>query len=101
MNIHDIIFILVNILPFIFLGFIIFKTVTSEEPEELNIATIEADVIVHIKDDLFYDPDTFIVYRDVVSSHTNESVLAHYYSPNGYEYRYNPDTNIFEEIKEK
>ena len=101
MNIHDIIFILVNILPFIFLGFIIFKTVTSEEPEKLNIATIEADVIVHIKDDLFYDPDTFIVYRDIPCSYKNDAVLVHYYSPAGYEYRYNPETKEFEEIERK
>jgi len=100
MNAQDIIFILVNILPFIFLGFIIFKTVTTEEPEELNIATIEADVIVHIKDDLFYDPDTFIVYKNVELLYTNDAVLVHYYSPNGYEYKYNPETKEFKEIKE-
>ena len=101
MNTQDIIFILVNILPFIFLGFIIAKTSATEEPEELNIATIESDVIVHIKEDLFYDPNTFIVYRNVELLHTNDAVLVHYYSPSGYEYRYNPETNEFKEIKEK
>ena len=101
MNAQDIIFLLVNLLPFIFLGLIIKKVLTFEEPEELNIVTIEADVIVHIKEDLFYDPNTFIVYRNVELLHTNDAVLVHYYSPNGYEYRYNSETNTFEEIKEK
>lgn len=101
MNAQDILFILVNLLPLLFLTLIIIKVYTSEEPEELHIADVKPDVLVHIKDDLFYDPDTFIVYRDVPYSYKNDSVLVHYYSPAGYEYRYNPETKEFEEIKEK
>lgn len=99
MNMQDILFILVNILPFIFLGCVIASVYAREEVKELDVAEIEADVIVHIKDDLFYDPDTFIVYRDIPYSYKNDSVLVHYYSPAGYEYRYNPETKEFKEIK--
>jgi len=97
--IQDILIILVNLLPFIFLGYIIASVYAKEEVKELNVVEIEADVLIHIKDDLFYDPDTFIVYRDIPYTYKNDNVLVHYYSPAGYEYRYNPETKEFKEIK--
>lgn len=96
---QDILFILVNILPFIFLGCVLASVYTKEEVKELDIAEIDADVLVHIKDDFFYDPDTFIVYRDIPYTYKNDSILVHYYSPTGCEYKYNPKTKEFEEIK--
>lgn len=96
--IQDILFIIVNLLPFIFLGCIIAAAYIKEEPEKLNAADIEADVLVHIMDDLFYEPDTLIVYRDIPHEYRNESILVHYYSPAGKEYKYNPDTKELKEI---
>lgn len=95
---QDILFIIVNLLPFIFLGCIIAAAYINKEPEKLNAIEIETDVLVHIKEDLFYDPNTFIVYKNVELLYTNDAVLTHYYSPAGKEYKYNPDTKELKEI---
>ena len=96
--IQDILFIIVNLLPFIFLGCIIAAAYINKESEKLNAADFEVDVLIHIKEDLFYNPDTLIVYRDIPHMYRNESILVHYYSPAGKEYKYNPDTKELKEI---
>ena len=48
---------------------------------------------------LSYDEMTRIVYIRNRSSGYHTYVYTSYYAPNGLPYRYNPETNTFEEIK--
>ena len=46
--------------------------------------------------DLVYDPMTRIIYIN----YTYRDGTSPYYAPNGLPYKYNPDTNTFEEIED-
>lgn len=46
---------------------------------------------------LVYDPMTRIIYIEFKGSNTYG--ISPYYAPNGLPYKYNPDTNTFEEIE--
>ena len=71
-------------------------TVNVENKEELHDTTFGKDALVKIGNGLWYDTTTRIVYLYFASSH--QGFLSPYYAPNGLPYRYNPETNTFEEI---
>ena len=68
---------------------------------EGEVTNAQSSGFVKICDDpipLSYDPMTRIIYirSDTYSYHY---VYTPYYAPNGLPYRYNPETNTFEEIE--
>ena len=68
---------------------------------EGEVTNAQSSGFVKICDDpipLSYDPMTRIVY---IRSYTyyDHYVYTPYYAPNGLPYRYNPETNTFEEIE--
>lgn len=78
--------------------------VNVEGRDELSGGTFGRSAMVEIGDGLWYDSTTRIVYwwngrlgdNSTPRSHTTPSP---YYAPNGLPYRYNPETNTFEEIE--
>ena len=77
-------------------------SVNVENSEELNNLTFGKNSLIEIGNGLYYDSTTLIVYwwngcLDYTRSATTPSP---YYAPNGLPYRYNPETNTFEEIGE-
>lgn len=76
----------------------------DSEPVQVNVSSSENissnqfGNFVDIGDCLVYDSATRIVY---IENHTyyGFSVYTSYYSPNGLPYKYNPETNTFEEIE--
>ena len=78
----------------------------SEKPVQVNVSNTEnisgtsfgKDVIIGIGNGLYYDSTTRIVYLmfDNVGGY---SYFSAYYAPNGFPYKYNPETNTFEEIE--
>lgn len=56
--------------------------------------------LVEIGDYLWYDSTTRIVYwwNGIIARYQCGTVPTPYYAPNGLPYRYNPETNTFEEI---
>lgn len=76
--------------------------VNVENNSELNNSTLGKQSFVKIGGELYYDSATRIVY--MVNGHDGayESKTYYpYYAPNGLPYRYNPETNTFEEIEEE
>ena len=74
------------------------------EPVNVNVSNSESissnqfGTFVAIGNNLVYDPATRIVYvRN--SSYSCYYVYIPYYAPNGLPYKYNPETNTFEEIE--
>lgn len=63
-----------------------------------NISSNQFAQFIDIGDDLVYDSATRIVY---IEDYTYMSNYVHcpYYAPNGLPYKYNPETNTFEEIE--
>lgn len=60
------------------------------------------DALIKIGDGLYYDSTTRIVYwwsGTLISGDQNATAPSPYYAPNGLPYRYNPETNTFEEIE--
>ena len=53
--------------------------------------------MIGIGDGLYYDSATRIVYLKF-NSGSYKGYLSPYYAPNGLPYKYNPETNTFEEI---
>ena len=72
--------------------------VNVENKENLNGTVFGKDTLIQIGDGLSYDSTTRIVYFIVYS---NGIAMSPYYAPNGLPYRYNPETNTFEEIEVK
>lgn len=72
------------------------------EPVKVNVSndqSISSDTLgtlVEIGGLLWYDPATRIVYR--INDHAYGVTYVPYYAPNGMPYRYDPETNTFEEI---
>ena len=62
-----------------------------QSPEFINIC--DGNVLLN------YDTSTGIVYIKNYT-HAGNCVYTPYYAPNGLPYRYNPKTNMFEEIEE-
>lgn len=72
-------------------------TVNVENNESL--ATNTLGTFTYIGNYIYYDSATKIVYRSNYV-YSGNSVYVPYYAPNGLPYRYNPETNTFEEIGE-
>ena len=74
--------------------------VNVENSGELSSNTLGKQSFVEIGSGLFYDPTTRIVYMvNGVTTGYESKTYCPYYAPNGLPYRYNPETNTFEEIK--
>lgn len=76
--------------------------VNVENEEYLNGVMFGIDALISIGNGLWYDSTTRIVYfwNGVVGIKNNISTApSPYYAPNGLPYRYNTETNTFEEIK--
>lgn len=73
--------------------------VNVENEEDLHSTTFGKSAFVEIGNDLYYDSATRIVWLKNKNSYGN--VYIPYYAPNGLPYRYNPETNTFEEIEVK
>lgn len=74
--------------------------VNVENSSDLNSSTFEKQSLIEIGSGLFYDSATRIVYMVHGKDSVYESrTYCPYYAPNGLPYRYSPETNTFEEIK--
>ncbi len=73
------------------------------EPVQVNVSNSESisshqfGKFVEISYGFSYDAATRIVYKRNYTYYSNY-VYVPYYAPNGLPYRYNPETNTFEEI---
>ncbi len=72
--------------------------VNVENDSDLNSSTLGTQSFVNIGDDLFYDGATGIIYINNVTYGLGCHVYTPYYAPNGLPYKYNSQTNTFEEI---
>lgn len=74
--------------------------VNVENNEELGSTTLGKGNLLEIGNNLYYDSATRIVYlwNGYMNTEWSTAPTA-YYAPNGLPYRYNPETNTFEEIK--
>ena len=71
--------------------------VNVKNSEELSSNTFGMYSFLEIGNGLYYDTATRIVYMRNYTYLANYVYTA-YYAPNGFPYRYNPETNTFEEI---
>ena len=83
-------------------------TINMKNNNELYGSTLGTDSLIKIGNGLWYDQTTRIVYwwngalkEDFASSTRWDTTPSPYYAPNGLPYRYNPETNTFEEIEVK
>lgn len=72
-------------------------TVNVENSNELNNTILGGDAFIKISGELYYDSTTRIVWLKNYSNGYGCSYIP-YPAPNGLPYRYNPETNTFEEI---
>lgn len=76
---------------------------STEPPVQVNVSNSENlssnqfAQFVDIGKDLIYDSSTRIVYFEFYT-YGGHYGRCPYYAPNGLPYRYNPETNMFEEI---
>lgn len=77
--------------------------VNVENSESLNGQTFGRSALIKIGDKLYYDSTTRIVYwwNGALNSSYIATTPSPYYAPNGLPYKYNPETNTFEEIRGK
>lgn len=75
--------------------------VNVENSGNLNGTKLGKDALIEIGNELWYDSTTRIVYwwNGVLSNSYYAVAPSPYYAPNGLPYRYNPETNTFEEIE--
>lgn len=73
----------------------------AEVRDELSGGTFGRSAMVRIGDGLWYDSTTRIVYwwNGTLAGVYSSTTPSPYYAPNGFPYRYNPETNTFEEIE--
>lgn len=75
-------------------------TVNVENNEQLNIENVGIDALIKLGSGLYYDSGTKIVYWwNGIYNTRSSTAPTPYYAPNGLPYRYNPETNTFEEIQ--
>ena len=79
------------------------ETVVSVNVENSSLlanTVIGVNSLVKIGNGLWYDSATRIVYwwNGRCNISYSDTVPTPYYAPNGFPYRYNPETNTFEEI---
>lgn len=76
----------------------------SEQPIQVNVSNSENlssnqfGEFISIGNDLVYDSATRVVYIENFT-YAGCEVYTSYYAPNGLPYRYNPETNTFEQIE--
>lgn len=63
-----------------------------------SISSNQFGKFIEIGNNLMYDSATRIVYINNYTYGYQTYVYTPYYAPNGLPYRYNPETNTFEEI---
>lgn len=79
--------------------------INVENDTNLNNTTVGKDALIEIGNELYYDFTTRIVYwwngslNNGINAGRCNTTPTPYYAPNGLPYRYNPETNTFEEIK--
>lgn len=74
--------------------------INVEKEENIHSETLGVDSLVKIGHQLYYDSATRIVYLwNGYYSGNGATTPSPYYAPNGLPYRYNPETNTFEEIE--
>ena len=75
--------------------------VNVENSDELSNGVFGESALVEIGDCLWYDSTTRIVYwwNGKMVGYTTATTPTPYYAPNGLPYKYNPETNTFEEIE--
>lgn len=92
-----------RLLAIIFSCIFIFSLTACSESVQVNVSNNENissnqfGEFINIGNDLVYDSATRIVYTKNYTYGWNH-VYIPYYAPNGLPYRYNPETNTFEEI---
>lgn len=74
-------------------------TVNVENSDSIYNTVFGESALIEIGDKLYYDSTTHIVYwwNGCIYGQT-ATTPSPYYAPNGYPYKYNPETNTFEEI---
>lgn len=75
--------------------------VNVENSTDLSGTVIGTDALIEIGSNLWYDSTTRIVYwwnGHISSGCYGATAPTPYYAPNGLPYRYNPESNTFEEI---
>ena len=73
--------------------------VNIENNTELNNTVLGHDALIEIGDGLYYDSTTRVVYWWNGKMNTKYATTpSPWYAPNGLPFRYNPETNTFEEI---
>jgi hypothetical protein len=75
--------------------------VNVENGDELANTAFGKSVMMEIGDGLWYDSTTRIVYwwnGHLEYMYKSSTTPSPYYAPNGLPYRYNPESNMFEEI---
>lgn len=77
--------------------------INVENKEELNNNILGVDALIKIGNGLYYDSNTGIVYwwngRINSSNSSNyDTAPTAYFAPNGFPYKYDPETNTFIEI---
>ena len=75
-------------------------SVNVENQSGLSNTVIGEDALIKIGNGLYYDSTTRVVYwwNGIYSTAYCATTPSPYYAPNGLPYRYNPETNTFEEI---
>lgn len=75
--------------------------INVENSSELSGITMGTDSLIEIGSNLWYDTTTRIVYwwsGNINPINYGATTPTPYYAPNGLPYKYNPETNTFEEI---
>ena len=75
--------------------------INVENSSDLSGITIGVDSLIEIGSGVWYDSTTHIVYwwnEHLGTGVYSSTTPSPYYAPNGLPYRYNPETNTFEEI---
>lgn len=75
-------------------------SVNVDNNEGLSNTAFGKSAMVEIGDYLWYDSTTRIVYwwNGCLTRYRTDATPSPYYAPNGLPYRYNSETNTFEEI---
>lgn len=73
---------------------------STAETDGFRDTVMGKDALVEIGNGLWYDSATGIVYwwNGRLPGYTNDTTPSPYYASNGLPYRYDPETNTFEEI---
>lgn len=77
-------------------------SVNVEDKEALSDTVIGTDALTEIGNNLYYDRTTRIVYwwnERIGKNSYCATTPTPYYAPNGLPYKYDPETNTFEEIE--